>query len=583
MKPNGIKSGVLALLIILCLLAVPAVAQANRVLILPFKMNSPQDATYLQQGILDMLTSRLEWEGRVQVISKPEAKRAFQQAGGDISEAKARQLGQGLGANYVLFGSVTVAGESVNLDAKMVDVTGQKAPVTVFSQSRGMDGVIPEVNAFASKINSQVFGRSGQPGPAPTAPAAGPAVGSAGPAPAGSQSLPAHRRHPDYLLTGEEGRNLSPLNPNFIAAVGAEEKEGQFWRSPSIPIAMVGMDVGDVDADGKNEMVFASRTTLYVARLENGQFRRLATYEGHARNRFLTVDVADINGDGRAEIFVSNQSDVKASSFVFDFRNGKLTPIVENANWYYRVVNFGTGPTLLGQRGGGTDDDLFYGRVQVMKASGGSYVPSSQLTVPSEFNVFNFVIAPLAGEEKDYIVSVNSSDKLAIFSRSGQDVWTSREYFAGTQNYMVREYGSQEYEGRMLDEGKEAKKRIYIPGRILIEDLNDDGKKEIIVAINQRSDSKYVARWRSYDTGSIISLSFFQMAARENWRSRKLPGYMPDYHIADYNNDGRKELVVALVIKYGVGIAESRSAIVAYELATPEEMRAAEQKRQQNW
>ena len=135
-------------------------------------MNSPQDVTYLQQGILDMLASRLEWEGHVQVVSKPEAKRAFQQAGGDISETKARQLGKSLGADYVLFGSVTVAGESVNLDAKMVDLTGQRAPVTVFSQSKGMDGVIPEVNAFATRINNQVFGRSGQPGTAPAAPAA---------------------------------------------------------------------------------------------------------------------------------------------------------------------------------------------------------------------------------------------------------------------------------------------------------------------------------------------------------------------------------------------------------------------------
>lgn len=567
---------------ILCLLAVPVAAHAGRVLILPFKMNSPQDATYLQQGILDMLASRLEWEGHVQVISKPEAKRAFQQAGGDISEAKAKQLGQSLGADYVLFGSVTVAGESVNLDAKMVDVTGQKAPVTVFSQSKGMDGVIPEVNAFASKINNQVFGRSEMAGKAPTAPAPSASVGSPGPAPAGSDTSPS-RRHPDYLLTGEEGRNLSPLNPNFIAAVGAEEKEGSFWRSPSIPIAMVGMDIGDVDADGKNEMVFASINTVYVARLENGQFTRLATYEGHARNHFLTVDVADINGDGRAEIFISSQSGVKASSMVLDYRKGQLVPIVQESPWYYRVVDLGTGPVLLGQRGGSTGDNLFYGKVQVMKASGGSYVPTTPLNVSDEFNVFNFVIAPLSGEEKDYIVTVNDDGKLAIFSRSGQDIWTSRDYFAGTQTYLQREYKSTEYEGRILDEDKETKKRVYIPGRILIEDLNDDGKKEIVIAVNERSDSKYVARWRSYDNGSIMSLSFYQMAARENWRSKKLPGFMPDYQIKDYNNDGRKELVVALVIKFGVGMTESRSAIVAYELATPEEMRASEKKREQNW
>ena len=76
-------------------------------------------------------------------------------------------------------------------------------------------------------------------------------------------------------------------------------------------------------------------------------------------------------------------------------------------------------------------------------------------------------------------------------------------------------------------------------------------------------------------------MSFDELAVRENWHSRKLPGFLVDYQVKDYDNDGKLDLIVAANTKYGEGMVSSRSTIVAYQLASPEEIRKAEQERKQ--
>ena len=126
-----------------------------------------------------MLSSRLADPGKVQVLSRAEIDAALAGAAGPQDEAAARSLGQKLATEYVLFGSLTKFGDSFSIDAKMVDVTGAKPPVTVFGQSPDAGGIIPSIDTFAADINARVFGR-GTPGtavavaPAPTAPPASP-------------------------------------------------------------------------------------------------------------------------------------------------------------------------------------------------------------------------------------------------------------------------------------------------------------------------------------------------------------------------------------------------------------------------
>ena len=55
------------------------------------------------------------------------------------------------------------------------------------------------------------------------------------------------------------------------------------------------------------------------------------------------------------------------------------------------------------------------------------------------------------------------------------------------------------------------------------------------------------------------------MGMVENWRTKKISGYVADYQFKDIDNDGENEVVLALVISTS-GITKGRSVIVSYSL-----------------
>lgn len=59
------------------MLGVPqvAVAQLKQVAVVPFKINAAKDLSFLRDGIVDMLISRLSWEDKVAVLSREETAR----------------------------------------------------------------------------------------------------------------------------------------------------------------------------------------------------------------------------------------------------------------------------------------------------------------------------------------------------------------------------------------------------------------------------------------------------------------------------------------------------------------------------
>ncbi|MDH3876168.1 MAG: hypothetical protein OET07_18655, partial [Desulfobacteraceae bacterium] len=157
-KTNNIsKVCLIGLILIVVSVGIPlsAFAKPLQVAIVPFKVNAEKDLSFLKDGIVDMLSSRLYWEDRVNIINRQATEKAAAAVDGPLNESRARKLGTGLGADYILFGSLTVFGNSVSIDAKMVDVSGKKQTLTFFNQSQGMDQVIPGINLFASDINEK--------------------------------------------------------------------------------------------------------------------------------------------------------------------------------------------------------------------------------------------------------------------------------------------------------------------------------------------------------------------------------------------------------------------------------------------
>ena len=134
-------------------------AEPVKVAIVPFQINAEKDMSFLRDGIYDMLASRLAWEGKVVVLGREVSENAFTAVAGPIEAPAARDIGARIGAKWVLFGSLTLFGNSVSIDTKMVDVCGVEETLSFFNQSEGMEEVIPRINLIAQDINAQVFGR----------------------------------------------------------------------------------------------------------------------------------------------------------------------------------------------------------------------------------------------------------------------------------------------------------------------------------------------------------------------------------------------------------------------------------------
>ncbi len=137
-----------------------ALAEPVKMAIIPFKMNAEKDMTFLQDGVSDMLTARLSKEKNVFVINREETEKAAEKVSVPLNEEKARNIGIQLNVNYVIFGSVTIFGNSISIDAKMVDVSNLTPTLNFSDQSNDTGDVIPKINLFATEISKKLSERT---------------------------------------------------------------------------------------------------------------------------------------------------------------------------------------------------------------------------------------------------------------------------------------------------------------------------------------------------------------------------------------------------------------------------------------
>lgn len=116
-----------------------------------------------------------------------------------------------------------------------------------------------------------------------------------------------------------------------------------------------------------------------------------------------------------------------------------------------------------------------------------------------------------------------------VLTQSGKVLWTSDDYYGGTTRFI----GGQSFDeiNKDLEHGRDEGARLYIPARIVIRDVNNDGLPDVIVNKNLSSSSRILARSRSYPSGEIHALTWNGISLTELWRTRKIDGYIADYQL----------------------------------------------------
>ena len=546
----------------------PALAAPARVAILPFDVNADKDMTFLQEGILDMLGSRLAWHDKVEVINENETKAALASVEGFEGQSRALLVGGKLQADYVLFGSLTVFGESVSIDAKMVDVSGQQAPLPFFAQTQGMGGVIPQINQFATNINATVFGRGVAQRPAV---AAVPQTGTM-PATGGQPAPPVNdpRMHPEKLLqSGAPSDTQVPVagqanptpNPAFVPAATpyAGQDAGTHWKSRSFKALITGLAVADVDNDGRMELVVVTDRDVSIYRMENGRLVKTAEAAQTSQSTYISVDAADINGNGTPEIYVTSLGSARTvvDSFVLEYSGGAYPTISGSSNWYYRVANTpDQGTVLLGQRQLFGSKSIFLEPIHEMRWQGDRLTPDRQLLPGGKANLMGAVYGDITHTGSSEVAAYSDWDRVRIYSAGGEKIWEDGDRTGGDKLF---------FSLPKTDAGQP--NRQYFPLRIRTADIDRDGKAEVLIARHEELARNMVKNFRYFKKARVGSMLWNELSLVPQWESQSLSGRISDFAIGDIDNDGADELVIALVSKEGaIMFTDSVSNVITFDL-----------------
>ena len=535
--------------------------EKKMIAVLPFSVHSSENIDYVRQGVWDMLSSRISVTDKIEVISKDVTLDTLKQTGTkELTLTDVYGLGKKMNVDYVVWGSITKIGNSLSIDGKLVDIAAYKSTVSIFSQSQGMDDVIPKINDFAQRIDHHILGI---------------APSSFGPAPTYAQSPSTQEKTPQSsreseiisgMRTSKKGTLTAFINPDFINTPEPIIRK-DFWMSQKFPSEIKGMDIGDVNGDGLNEVVIIDSRNVSIYQMKDRDLRLIQKVPGPSYENYLSVDVADINQNGIKEIIVTNLTGTTLESFVLEFRDGKFVPIASKLRWFLRVVETSSGPVLLGQRRG--IEKPFDTPIHQIIWEDGQYREGKQMKIPVGLSVYGLAIDAIGGggsdkiialDEYDYITIYEQTDKplikLQTFGGNRERLWKSDEVYGGSNNAIdtALQYGPERMD-----------KNTYINLRILTYDTNNDGKKEIIIVKNLSTMARVFKNVKLFSSSEVYNLEWDGLGLAENWKTKRINGYVADYQFKDIDNDGQKELVLSLVLSSG-SIATDTSVIVVYKL-----------------
>lgn len=546
---------ILLLACLTALFAAPAASGQEKVrpqlAILPFTLNGAGDLSYLKAGVRTMLASRIGARAGVTVLGQGEvAKVVADQPGVDPA-----RVAKTLGADLVLTGSITALGDSVSIDASLFTFATNDS-ASFFGVAENQSGIIGAVDRLASDITARISGAVPQTLPATkTNVAPQPSVTSV--------ASPDQSLHPDrmFKMAGSApvaipvpGPVAVPW-PTLAAGSAAATAVGAVSRSQSLDLEIQAMDVGDVFGEGSAQVVIAEKQQVTVFRQHGDKLVKGGMVPAAPRHvRIIALNLADLNNNGRAEIYISAISDNDPYSYAVEWDGASFVKLFDRQQHYLRPMLVpGKGWGLYGQQAGLASPV----KPGIYKADQrtGKLLVADKLSLPVVANLFEFVLGDFTGDGHLETAVQSQDEKLYLYSSNGELLWQGSDEYGYTRRYI----------GPTVSTDDSDQENLIIPARLVALDLNGDGRQELVAFKNPVGGLETMIRTvSSFVGGSIEIMAWNGVAFSGLWSTNSIGS-----HVAAYQLDSAgSRLYVGLVTKgKGLFFTQMRSSVAGYGLS----------------
>lgn len=142
------------------LLSFPCLGQAQRsksVAVLPFTINAPQPLDHLKEGLQTMLGNRLAELGLSTTPAAAVNQNPLASAPA-LGPAEVTALGKALNVDFLVKGSLTQIGRTISLDAKALDVQGERPAFSIFMVEEDLDRLNEAVERASRSLYNHIAG-----------------------------------------------------------------------------------------------------------------------------------------------------------------------------------------------------------------------------------------------------------------------------------------------------------------------------------------------------------------------------------------------------------------------------------------
>ncbi len=153
----------LAMLILFTAFLIPEQAFAvdkrvKTIAVLPVHVNSIQDLDYIKKGMVQMFTSRLSWNKKVEVIAGNQIEYQIKDIKQMPENKLINEIAQQTHSDFALSCIVTELSGSFSIDARVFDIENKKY-MAFFEHSKKIDDLIKKTDHITAAINKKIFGR----------------------------------------------------------------------------------------------------------------------------------------------------------------------------------------------------------------------------------------------------------------------------------------------------------------------------------------------------------------------------------------------------------------------------------------